>query len=120
MDSQFIVGHGEILWDVFPSGKKLGGAPANFAYHAAQLGHEALVVSAVGVDRNGEAITRELDSNALPYHLERVPYPTGTVIADISDPNAPRYTIKTRCAWSHIPFTDELRQIASRTRAVCF
>ena len=120
MDSQFIVGLGEILWDVFPSGKKLGGAPANFAYHAAQFGHEALVVSAVGVDRNGEAITRELDSHALPYHLERVPYPTGTVIADILDPNAPRYTIKTRCAWSHIPFTDELREIAFRTRAVCF
>lgn len=119
-DGRFIVGLGEILWDVFPTGKKLGGAPANFAYHAAQLGHDALVVSAIGVDKNGDAIIHELDSHALPYHLERVPYPTGRVLADISDPNAPCYTIKTRCAWSHIPFTDELREIASRTKAVCF
>ena len=46
-----IVGIGEVLWDVFPSGKKLGGAPANFAYHAVQFRHEGPVVSAVGLDR---------------------------------------------------------------------
>ena len=74
MDTRYVTGPGEVLWDVFPTGKKLGGAPANFAYHAAQLGHYAIVVSAVGLDRNGEAITHELDSHALPYHLERVPY----------------------------------------------
>lgn len=118
--NDFIVGIGEVLWDVFPSGKKLGGAPANFAYHAAQFGHEGLVVSAVGLDRNGDAVTHELDARRLPYHIERVPYPTGTVIADISDPNNPKYDIKTRVAWNHIPFTEELREIASRTKAVCF
>jgi len=118
--SQFVVGLGEVLWDLFPKGKRLGGAPANFAYHAAQFGHEGLVVSAIGFDKLGSAIIAELDQNALPYHLDRVPYPTGTVDVDLSNPNAPVYTINTRVAWSHVPFTDELRAIAADTKAVCF
>ena len=119
-DDRFIVGLGEVLFDVFGKKKRLGGATANFAYHASRFGHEGLVVSAIGYDRNGNEIISELEAHSLPYHLERVPYPTGTVDADISDPNAPVYTIHTRCAWSHIPFTEELRDIASRTKAVCF
>ena len=119
-DGRLIVGLGEVLWDVFPTGKRLGGAPANFAYHAARFGHEGLVVSAIGLDRNGEDIIKELESHSLPYHLARVGFPTGTVKADISNPNAPVYTIKTRSAWSHIPFDDELREIARCTKAVCF
>lgn len=106
--SQFVVGLGEVLWDVFPKGKRLGGAPANFAYHAAQFGHEGLVVSAIGLDKLGSAIISELDKHALPYHLDRVPYPTGTVDVDLSDPNAPFYTINTKVAWSHIPFTESI------------
>ena len=119
-EDKFIVGLGEVLFDVFGKKKRLGGAPANFAYHAAQFGHEGLVVSAIGYDRNGNDIISELEAHALPFHLETVPYPTGTVDADITNPNAPVYTIHTRCAWSHIPFTDELRDIASRSKAVCF
>ena len=119
-DVRYIVGLGEVLWDVFPTGKRLGGAPANFAYHAAQFGHEGLVVSAIGLDKNGADIIRELEAHSLPYHLNRVHFPTGTVKADISNPNSPVYTIKTRCAWSHIPFDDELREIAAQTKAVCF
>ena len=115
-----VVGLGEILWDVFPSGRRLGGAPANFAYHAAQFGHRALVVSAVGFDRKGNDIISELARRSLPAHIDRVPFPTGTVKADISDADSPIYTIRTRCAWSHIPFTDELLEIASAARAVCF
>ena len=122
----FIVGIGEVLWDVFTTGKKLGGAPANFAYHAAQFNKfdqfypDSLVVSAIGYDKEGSEIIRELEGHSLPYHLDRVTYPTGTVVTDISDPNNPSYDIKTRVAWSHIPLTDELREIASRTMAVCF
>ena len=126
-DTRFIVGIGEVLWDrLVRNGKtsktdrNLGGAPANFAYHASQFGHEGLVVSAIGRDRNGDDIIRELESHVLPYHLDRVDYPTGTVDADISNPNAPVYKIRTRSAWSHIPFTDELKEVASRTKAVCF
>lgn len=120
IDSRFVVGLGEVLWDMFPKGKRLGGASANFAYHASQFGHEGLVVSAIGFDKLGSAIIAELDQNALPYHLDRVPYPTGTVDVDLSNPNAPVYTINTKVAWSHIPFTDELRAIATSTKAVCF
>lgn len=58
--NQFVVGLGEVLWDLFPKGKRLGGAPANFAYHAAQFGHEGLVVSAVGLDRLGSVIPADL------------------------------------------------------------
>lgn len=126
-DTRFVVGLGEVLWDQFlkegkPSRKdrNLGGAPANFAYHAAQFGHSGLVVSAIGLDRDGDDILSELEAHALPCHLDRVPFPTGTVDADITDPNTPVYTIHTRSAWSHIPFTDELREIAAHTKAVCF
>lgn len=126
-NTRFIVGIGEVLWDKFvKNGKtsrkdrRLGGAPANFAYHAAQFGHEGLVVSAVGRDGNGDDIIRELESHGLPHHLDRVDYPTGTVDADITNPNSPVYKIRTRSAWSHIPFTDELREIAVNTKAVCF
>ena len=119
-DDRFIVGLGEILWDKFPAGKRLGGAPANFAYHAGRFGHEALVVSAVGHDRDGADIVRELDRHGLAFHLDRVSYPTGTVLVDMSDPNAPQYTIRRPAAWDHIPFNDGLRAIAARTKAVCF
>ena len=126
-DERFIVGLGEVLWDKLQKngkpvrgGKKLGGAPANFAYHASQFGHEGLVVSAIGLDRDGDEIIEQLEAHALPYHLERTSFPTGTVDADITDPNAPAYTIHTKVAWSHIPFTDELKAIAANTKAVCF
>lgn len=56
LDERFIVGIGEILWDKFPTGKRLGGAPANFAYHAGQFGHESLVISAIGHDKDGASI----------------------------------------------------------------
>lgn len=56
LDERFIVGNGEILWDKFPTGKRLGGAPANFAYHAGQFGHESLVISAIGHDKDGASI----------------------------------------------------------------
>ena len=120
-NQMYVVGLGEVLWDKFSTGKKrLGGAPANFAYHAALFGHEGLVVSAIGPDKDGKGIVRELKAHGLPYHLDCVGFPTGTVDADISNPNAPVYTIHVRCAWSHIPFTDELKEIAERTKAVCF
>ena len=91
-DEKFIVGFGEVLFDVFGKKKRLGGAPANFAYHVSQFGHEGMVVSAIGYDRDGNDIISELQSHSLPYHLERVTYPTGTVDADISNPNAPSRT----------------------------
>ena len=120
-DQRFVVGLGEVLWDKFSDGgKRLGGAPANFAYHAAQFGHEGLVVSAIGRDPDGDDIVAELEAHGLPYHLDRVDYPTGTVDVNLRNPDKPVYTINTKAAWSYIPLTEELLQIAARTKAVCF
>ena len=126
-DPRYVVGIGEILWDrMFRGGKpvrrgrKLGGAPANFAYHVSQFGHNGLVVSAIGYDRDGKDIVAELARHGLCCHLERVPFPTGTVDADITDPNSPIYNIRTYVAWNHIAVTDHIRRIAAGTKAVCF
>lgn len=119
-DDRFIVGLGEILWDKFPTGKRLGGAPANFAFHAGQFGHESLVISAIGHDKDGAEIVKELEKHNLAYHLDRVSYKTGTVQVDMTDPNAPKYTIRRPVAWDHIPFTDDVKDIAANTMAVCF
>lgn len=118
--NHYVVGLGEILWDKFGETKRLGGAPANFAYHASRFGHEGLVVSAIGNDGDGDDIVAELERKRLAHHLERVDSPTGTVDVDLTDANNPVYTINTDVAWSRIPFTDELADIAAATKAVCF
>ena len=74
-----VVGIGELLWDLLPTGKKAGGAPINFVYHASHLGGEGYAISAVGDDKYGEEILEELDKNHIQYLVEKVPYPTGTV-----------------------------------------
>ena len=74
-----VVGVGELLWDMLPTGKKVGGAPVNFVYHASQVGAEGYAISAVGNDDLGNEILQELDANSIQYMIEKVPYPTGTV-----------------------------------------
>ena len=118
--SEYIVGIGEVLWDVFPTGKKLGGAPANFAYHVSQFGLEGLAVSAVGRDPLGEETVSALDEHGLHYHIDRVEEPTGTVQVTLDENGVPQYEIKTGVAWDNIPFTEELSRIAASTKAVCF
>lgn len=118
--SEYVVGLGEILWDVFPTGKKLGGAPANFAFHVSQFGLDGLAVSAVGRDALGEETVEELYRNGLHFHLDRVEEPTGTVQVTLDGQGVPSYEIKTGVAWDNIPYTKELAEIAASTRAVCF
>ena len=77
---------GEALWDVLPEGKKIGGAPANFAYHVSQFGFDSRVVSAIGDDKLGNEILENFDGKNLKYQIEKVPYPTGTVQVEL-DPN---------------------------------
>ena len=72
-----VVGIGELLWDMLPSGKKAGGAPINFVYHASCLGAEGYAISAVGDDELGKEIVDELDKNHIQHLIEKVPYPTG-------------------------------------------
>ena len=77
LGGRLIVGLGEALWDCLPEGRKIGGAPANFAYHASQFGFEAYAVSAVGNDALGDETIEALKSNGLKIEMPRVDYPTG-------------------------------------------
>lgn len=77
--NNIIVGMGEALWDVLPEGKKIGGAPANFAYHISQFGYDSRVVSAVGHDALGDEILKVFGEKKVKHQIERVDYPTGTV-----------------------------------------
>lgn len=111
---------GEALWDVLPDGKKIGGAPANFAYHVSQFGFDSRVVSAIGDDESGDEILSVFDEKTLKYHLPKVGFPTGTVQVTLDEDGIPAYEIKTGVAWDNIPFTPELEELASKTGAICF
>ncbi|MDE7387987.1 MAG: carbohydrate kinase [Muribaculaceae bacterium] len=115
-----VVGIGELLWDILPDGKKIGGAPANFAYHVSQFGLPGCAVSAIGTDDLGDEMTANLAEVGLKSMLATVPYPTGTVTIKLDSDGVPRYDITEGVAWDNIPFTPELEELARHTRAVCF
>jgi fructokinase len=117
-----IVGLGEILWDLLPDGKQLGGAPANFAYHANALGTHGVVVSCVGDDQPGKDIIRYLQEHKLRTDFIQVKpkYPTGTVSVELDTTGTPQYTIHENVAWDHIANTPDLKTLAMQTKAVCF
>ncbi len=115
-----IVGLGEALWDCLPNGSKLGGAPANFAYHTSQFGFEAYAVSALGNDALGDQTVKEFDEKQLRYIMPRVAYPTGTVQVTLDQQGVPTYDIKQGVAWDNIPFTPEVEALAKHTDCVCF
>ena len=116
----FVVGIGEVLWDVLPDGRKAGGAPSNFAYHVSQFGLPGRVVSAVGQDSLGEELLSVLRDKGLESVISTVPYPTGTVQVTLDKDGIPRYDIKEGSAWDNIPYTPELEDLAKHTGAVCF
>lgn len=118
--SQLVVGMGEALWDMLPEGRKIGGAPANFAYHVSQFGLDSRVVSAVGDDELGNEILANFAEKKLECQIEKVPYPTGTVQVELDEKGVPRYDIKEGVAWDNIPFTVSLQELAKKTDAVCF
>lgn len=118
--NNIIVGMGEALWDVLPEGKKIGGAPANFAYHVSQFGFDSRVVSAVGNDALGDEILEVFKEKQLKHQLQVVNYPTGTVQVTLDSAGIPLYEIKEGVAWDNIPFTDDLKRLALSTRAFCF
>ena len=115
-----IVGIGEILWDMLPSGKALGGAPANFAYHAMRLGEEGWAVSAIGDDDLGREIMDIVDSKQLKNIIAVSDKPTGTVEVELDDRGVPTYNIMEDVAWDNIPFTPAMEVLATRADAVCF
>ncbi|MCC8113781.1 MAG: carbohydrate kinase [Bacteroidales bacterium] len=115
-----IVGLGEALWDMLPEGKKIGGAPANFAFHASQFGLDGYAASAVGNDALGDEILETFDQKGLRYVIERVDYPTGTVQVELDAKGVPQYDIREGAAWDNIPWTSAMAVLAADTQAVCF
>jgi fructokinase len=116
------VGLGEILWDLLPDGKQLGGAPANFAFHAHALGARAFVASRVGEDAPGTEILERLQVLGLSTdYIQRDPeHPTGTVQVRLDADGKPDFTITEAVAWDHLAWTRHLEELAGRTDAVCF
>lgn len=115
-----IVGIGEILWDMLPTGKALGGAPANFAYHAGRLGEEGWAVSAIGNDALGHEIMDIVNGKNLNKIIAISSKPTGTVEVTLDAHGIPSYNIREDVAWDNIPFTAEMEELARRADAVCF
>jgi fructokinase len=117
-----VVGLGEVLWDMLPDGAQFGGAPANFACHAAMLGAEAFVVSRVGDDELGERAIAALrrDGVETRYVGRSREYPTGTVQVELDETGSPRFAIAEAVAWDRIAWSDDLEGLARRADAVCF
>lgn len=117
-----IVGLGEILWDVFPDGAKFGGAPANFASHAAALGGDVRMVSGVGRDELGDAALQTLKKKQLSTDFIQQPenFPTGAVQISVDAAGRPTYEFGRDEAWDHLLWSDALAELARDTDAVCF
>jgi fructokinase len=122
MGKSIVVGIGEVLWDVFPEGKRLGGAPVNFACHCNQLGATGLPVSCLGRDALGMEIRAVLNAMGVDqtYVADDAEHPTGTVQVTLDAAGKPSYEICEGVAWDVIPFSDELAALAAKTDAVCF
>ena len=118
--NKIIVGLGEILWDIFPERKVLGGAPANFAYHVSQFGFDGYAVSAIGDDELGQDILMSLEDKGLKYLLEKTGFPTGTVDVKVNKRGIPEYNIHKNVAWDNIPFSEKTGELARITEAVSF
>ncbi|MCA9080637.1 MAG: carbohydrate kinase [Planctomycetaceae bacterium] len=117
-----VIGLGELLWDVFPEGRKPGGAPANVAFQAQQLGCCGTVVTRVGNDADGDelvAYLREkgLDVSAVQRDAE---YPTGRVTVAMSDSGTHTFTIHEQVAWDHLQLDDATRHVLADAAAICF
>ncbi len=122
MDKKVVVGIGELLWDVFPQGKRLGGAPVNFACHCSQLGAVAYPVSCVGQDALGDEIRAVLTELGVDqrYIATDAEHPTGTVQVTLDENAKPSYEICEGVAWDMIRMTPELESLAKQTAAACF
>ncbi len=122
MDKPLVIGIGEVLWDLLPKGKKLGGAPVNFAYHAHAIGAQGVVVSSVGSDDLGNEIRsalekRRLETSFLQTHSK---LPTGTVSVDLDSSGVPQYVINENVAWDAVNWEEDLTELARAADAVCF
>ena len=119
MSKPIVIALGEILWDMLPTGKRAGGAPVNFAYHASQNGAESYAISAVGNDELGAELLNDAHKAGINTLVQTNEYPTGTVAVALTN-GIPEYTIVQNVAWDHIGYTDELAEAVSKADAICF
>jgi len=122
MSSRIVVGLGELLWDLLPAGKKLGGAPANFAYISSLLGDRGVVASRVGNDELGREVVscvKKLGGETAEIQTDAI-HPTGTVEVSIDNDGQPKFEIKKSVAWDFLEWTSGWSALAKRCDAVCF
>lgn len=117
-----VVGIGEVLWDLLPSGKQMGGAPANFAYHAWALGADALAISRVGNDALGRELLDRMRGLGLRVDGIEVDVeaPTSTVTVSVDDEGQPRFTIHENVAWDRLAATEDALKAAAHADVICF
>lgn len=116
-----VAGIGEVLFDVLPEAKKMGGAPVNFTFHAQQIGLNAYPVSAVGRDADGvEILDRLTKAGMSTEYIQKTCYPTGTAQVSLDSCGVPIFILTEDVAWDHIHWTDQLVGLASGVDAVCF
>jgi fructokinase len=117
-----VVGLGELLWDLLPAGKQLGGAPANFAYITSLLGDDGIPASRLGQDALGAAAIRRLGELALPTEFiqKDADHPTGTVQVEVDATGQPRFEISESVAWDFLDWTPQWQTLAQQADALCF
>lgn len=112
MNNIKVVAIGEFLWDCLPNGKKIGGAAANFCYHAKSVGAQAILVSAIGEDENGKELSKQLEKLQITQQLQiSKNYPTGTVLVKLDSAGKPTYDIVNPVAWDDIQLTEQLLEL---------
>ncbi|NEG70056.1 carbohydrate kinase family protein [Bifidobacterium choloepi] len=119
MPQPTVVSLGELLWDMLPDGKRAGGAPVNFAYHAMKNGTESHSISAIGNDELGDELATAAAQAGIDAVLQRNAWPTGTVEVALRN-GIPEYTIVEDVAWDHLEATPELEELVARADAICY
>ena len=119
MAKPMVLSLGELLWDMLPSGKRAGGAPVNFIYHAVHNGADGYAISAVGEDELGDELVAATKNAGINAIIQRNAWPTGTVDVQLKN-GIPEYTIVRGVAWDHILYTRQLINQVEKADAVCF
>lgn len=115
-----ILSIGEILWDIFPDKKILGGAPANFVFHARQFGSDATLFTALGNDQQGVELEEIAIKAGIIMQSSRVSHPTGIADIFLNNEQVPTYKLNDNCAWDHIPLTNKLKKFAEKADLIVF
>ena len=117
-----VAGFGEVLWDIYPESKSLGGAPSNFAIHSQKLGANSFLISCLGDDSLGkeaQTLLNDFGLNTSGIQVNKY-FPTGRVVVNLDKMGNPSYKIDEESAWDHIIFDENMRNICQFLDAVCF